>query len=95
MTAICLNCMISGRVQGVFFRRETQKRALALGLRGYVKNLADGRVEALLCGEREAVETLRDWLWQGPPAAEVTGVEIKELELSYQEYIQFDKFEMR
>jgi acylphosphatase len=90
MTSICLHCFISGRVQGVFYRRETQKRALALGLRGYVKNLSDSRVEALLCGEREAVLALQDWLWQGPPAAEVTGVESKELP-----YQNFNEFEMR
>lgn len=90
MTSICLKCYISGRVQGVFYRRETLKKALSLGVAGYVKNLEDGRVEALLCGERGVVETLRDWLWQGPEAADVKNVEIIELPCQ-----QFTQFEMR
>lgn len=79
MAITCLQCFVSGRVQGVFYRRETMKRAQSLGLVGFAKNLSDGRVEVVLCGEQEAVESLRDWLWQGPPAANVTGVEVKEI----------------
>lgn len=88
MTAICLHCFISGRVQGVFYRRETQKQALARGVKGWVQNLPDGRVEAVFSGEREIVEALRDWLWQGPPAASVTSVEVEEL--PYQTFSQFE-----
>lgn len=88
MTNICLHCYVSGRVQGVFFRRHTFDRACAKGLTGWVKNLADGRVEVMICGEKLAVEHLRDWLWQGPPAAEVTNVEV--LQEPYQEYKQFE-----
>ncbi len=90
MTIICLKCIISGRVQGVFFRRETQRRAKDLGLQGWAENLQDGRVEVVICGEREAVEALRDWLWQGPTAAKVTGVEVEEIP-----YQAMTEFEMR
>lgn len=75
----CLRCMVSGRVQGVWYRASTQERASALGVTGYAKNLPDGRVEVLACGDREAVEALREWLWQGPPAAEVSAVECGEV----------------
>lgn len=90
MTAICLHCFISGRVQGVFYRRETQRQAQRQGVQGWVRNLDDGRVEALLCGEREVVEALRDWLWQGPPAAKVIAVEVEELPCQH-----LTQFEMR
>jgi len=61
-------------VQGVFFRASTREQAAALGLQGYARNLADGRVEVLACGPREAVEALQDWLWIGPAAAQVSDV---------------------
>ena len=67
--------LVSGRVQGVFFRASTREQALALGLRGHAVNLADGRVEVLACGEAGAIETLAGWLRQGPPNARVEGVE--------------------
>lgn len=91
MTTVCLQCFVSGRVQGVFYRRETMKRALSLGLVGFAENLPDGRVEVVICGEQEAVESLRDWLWQGPPAAKVAGVEVKEIPLNP----NLTSFEMR
>lgn len=67
--------VVSGRVQGVFFRASTRAQAERLGLSGYARNLADGRVEVLACGKSEALDALERWLWQGPPAAEVTAVE--------------------
>ena len=67
--------LVSGRVQGVFFRATTRKRALELGLRGHAINLPDGRVEVLAAGDADALETLAGWLWQGPPNAKVEGVE--------------------
>lgn len=72
---ICLRCHVAGRVQGVWYRGSTQRQALALGITGYARNLPDGRVEVLACGEATALQQLRDWLWQGPPAAEVTDVQ--------------------
>ncbi len=70
-----IRCLVSGRVQGVWFRASTQRQAQALGLSGYARNLADGRVEVLACGEEGALSELRAWLCEGPPAAEVISVE--------------------
>lgn len=67
----CIRCLISGRVQGVWFRASTREQAESLGLSGYARNLRDGRVEVLACGEAEAVEKLRRWLGEGPPMAQV------------------------
>lgn len=66
--------IVSGRVQGVFFRANTREQALALGLAGHAKNLDDGRVEVLASGPGEALDALEQWLWQGPPAAKVEQV---------------------
>jgi acylphosphatase len=73
---VCRVCWVSGRVQGVFYRGSAQLRARELGITGYARNLADGRVEVLACGESSQVDTFIDWLWIGPAAASVTGVEI-------------------
>jgi acylphosphatase len=70
----CMRFLVSGRVQGVFFRGSTQSTARHLGLVGYARNLADGRVEVIACGERGALEALERWLWQGPPSAHVSQV---------------------
>ena len=66
--------MVSGRVQGVFYRASTRQKALELGVTGYARNLPDGRVEVLACGESAAVDALCEWLWQGPPHAVVSMV---------------------
>ena len=66
--------MVTGRVQGVFYRAATRQRAQELGLTGSARNLADGRVEVLVCGESGAVDDLCAWLWEGPPSASVTSV---------------------
>lgn len=71
----CERCLVSGRVQGVWYRAGTREQARNLGLSGYARNLADGRVEVLACGDPQAVEQLKRWLWEGPPAAQVSGVE--------------------
>jgi acylphosphatase len=71
---VCFLCLVAGRVQGVFFRACTREQAQRLGLTGYARNLADGRVEVLACGEPDAVAHLREWLRNGPPNADVTGV---------------------
>ena len=70
-----VSLVITGRVQGVFFRASTQRRARQLGVTGYARNLPDGSVEVLACGSGDAVSQLRDWLWDGPPAARVDAVE--------------------
>lgn len=63
--------LISGRVQGVFYRASTREQALQLGLAGHAKNLADGRVEVLASGMASALDSLERWLRHGPPAAKV------------------------
>ena len=67
--------LVSGRVQGVCFRANTRDEALRLGLRGYARNLDDGRVEVVACGNAEAVEQIADWLRHGPPLARVEALE--------------------
>lgn len=71
--------LVSGLVQGVSFRAWTQARAQALGLRGYARNLADGRVEVVASGEPNALARLQACLQQGPAAAEVESVLREEL----------------
>ena len=66
---------IEGRVQGVFFRASTKHEAQQLGLRGYARNLHDGRVEVLAVGDAEMLERLAEWLTHGPAHAQVTRVE--------------------
>ena len=71
----CVKFIVSGRVQGVFFRASTRDEALRLGLRGHARNLADGRVEVVARGDDAALADLERWLQVGPPLARVTGVE--------------------
>lgn len=71
---------VSGRVQGVFFRASTRQQALRLGLSGSARNLADDRVEVIAAGEKESLETLERWLYEGPPVAEVAEVVREEWE---------------
>ena len=66
--------LVSGRVQGVFYRASAREQALALGLSGYARNLPDGRVEVLASGSEAAIETFEGWLWRGPAAARVDAV---------------------
>lgn len=79
MAKICLHCFVSGRVQGVFFRRKTYEQSIARGLTGWVRNLPDGRVEAMICGEEAVVSAMQAWLWEGPRAAKVSDVEVQTL----------------
>ena len=75
---ICKQLLISGRVQGVFFRHSTFKRAQKIGqLSGWVKNLSDGRVEVLVQGPAEQAEQLVAYCHKGPPAARVDSVDIQ------------------
>ncbi len=80
-TIVARRCYVSGRVQGVFYRASTRQKAVELGCAGYARNLADGRVEVLAVAEANAVQALIDWLWQGPPAAQVAAVEVIEVDV--------------
>jgi acylphosphatase len=68
--------LVSGRVQGVFFRYTCAREAAAAGLCGYVRNLADGRVEAVFQGPKSQVEHVISWCRIGPPAARVGEVTV-------------------
>jgi acylphosphatase len=70
------HAVISGRVQGVFFRAEARARARSLGLAGSVKNLPDGTVEAVFEGPKEHVDSMLRWCEQGPAEARVDGVDV-------------------
>jgi len=72
-----MQALLSGRVQGVYFRQSTLQQAQALGLCGWVRNLADGRVEVWYEGEEQALEQLSRWLRQGPAEARVTGLQLQ------------------
>ena len=72
-----LHVLVAGRVQGVMFRESTRREAAAIGLSGWVRNLPDGRVEALFAGPRERCERALAFVRVGPPSASVTHVEIR------------------
>jgi acylphosphatase len=77
----CRRFVVSGRVQGVWFRASTRQQAEQLGLSGHAVNLPDGRVEVVACGSEAAVEALATWLWRGPELASVTDVAVVDLGL--------------
>lgn len=72
--------LVTGRVQGVFYRAATRERANELGVSGWVRNLPDGRVEARVEGDPGAVEDLLAWMRQGPPSAVVDELEAEPVE---------------
>ena len=83
--------LVSGRVQGVYFRENTRKKAQELGVFGWVRNLKDGKVEALFEGDKEKVERMVDWARQGPSSAKVENIEI-----DWQDYKgEFENFQLR
>jgi acylphosphatase len=71
-----LHALVSGRVQGVWYRASTQKKAQSLGLVGWVRNLTDGRVELVAIGDQDQLQKLLDWCYQGPELAEVKAIEV-------------------
>jgi acylphosphatase len=77
MAAKRLQIVVSGRVQGVWFRAATRERALRLGLHGWVRNTPDGRVEALFEGEEQALARMLEWCRVGPPGARVDGADAR------------------
>jgi len=74
-----MHAMISGKVQGVWFRASTQRQANELGVTGWVRNLNDGRVEVLACGSDEQIQQLLGWLQRGPEHAAVAEVQREEV----------------
>lgn len=76
-----MQCRISGRVQGVFFRDSTRKIARQLGLRGSAVNLPDGSVQVVACGEQKSLEVLKNFLAEGPSRARVDRVNCEVVEI--------------
>ncbi len=86
-----VHLIISGRVQGVFFRSHTKKIADSLGLKGFVRNLPDGGVEAVAVSDEDKIKEFILWCKKGPQHAEVTDVKINYPEIKE----EFDSFEIR
>lgn len=80
MAERCLKIRVTGRVQGVNFRASSRQQAEPLGITGYARNLADGSVEVLACGDEDALERFVRWLHEGPGMAEVDDVQVEECE---------------
>ena len=80
MSDVRVHVFVEGRVQGVWFRDSAWQEATRLRITGWVRNLQDGRVEAVYEGSREAVEEMLAWTNRGPERADVTGVEIHDEE---------------
>ncbi len=76
MSDVRCRAVVSGRVQGVFYRDSCQRVASGLGVRGWVRNRSDGTVEIVAEGRREAVDALLDWCREGPPRAHVVGITV-------------------
>jgi len=76
--AMFVHLKIRGRVQGVFFRESARRQAVALGVRGWVKNLPDGSVEAAAEGSQDSVQAFIQWCHQGPSSARVEEVVVQE-----------------
>ena len=87
---VAIHVFVSGMVQGVFYRSWTEDTAKELGLKGWVRNLPDGRVEALFEGEKSKVEKMVELCRRGPPHAKVEDVEVKKEPCS-----GFERFEVR
>lgn len=80
MTNICVHAFVTGKVQGVWFRQSTKEQALVQGVTGWAKNLPNGRVEVMLCGDEETVAHMQAWLYQGPELAIVEEVQASQVE---------------
>ncbi|MBE3651207.1 acylphosphatase [Vibrio navarrensis] len=89
MAKRCEKFVVSGIVQGVGFRYHTSHQGLKLGLVGYAKNLHNGNVEVIACGEEESLEAFARWLTHGPKTAQVDALSREE-----SVYRDFDGFEI-
>ncbi len=77
-----VHAIISGRVQGVFFRMETRRAAERFGINGWVRNRQDGTVEAVFEAESEKVDQMIDWCRTGPPMASVSDVKVDSIDFT-------------
>lgn len=78
---ICKLFKITGHVQGVWFRASTKDQANILGIKGWAKNMPDGSVEVMACGDPEKIQLLHEWLKKGPQLARVDAVDCIDVEL--------------
>ena len=89
MKARC-HVFVSGKVQGVFFRANTRDLALLLGINGFVRNLPDGRVEAVFEGDKEKIEKMIEFCKEGPP-----GAIVEKIDVNWEEYkVEFKDFKI-
>ncbi len=91
MVSKTVHVIVSGKVQGVFFRDFTRKEAINLGLSGWVRNLPDGTVEAVITGDSQTVDQMIGWLHRGSPASRVDHVHEEEIDT----VIDYSSFEVR
>jgi acylphosphatase len=82
-----ISIIVSGKVQGVWFRQSTKEKAIDLGITGEVKNLPDGRVLIIATGTKELLDKLLNWCRVGPEKARVMEIEVRDMDLK-----QFDGF---
>jgi acylphosphatase len=85
---ITTHIIIKGKVQGVFYRATAKETAVKMGLTGWVKNTAEGNVEAMVTGDAEEVQKFIDWCRQGPPRAVVTELTTEEKVLKVFDHFQ-------
>ncbi|MGA7757289.1 MAG: acylphosphatase [Ilumatobacteraceae bacterium] len=76
MSEVRCRAIVSGRVQGVFFRDSCRAEAQRLGVRGWVRNRSDRTVEVVAEGRRDVIDQFLDWCRHGPPRAQVTGIAV-------------------
>ncbi len=84
----CVRCVITGRVQGVWFRASTQQQANAMRISGWVRNLADERVEVVACGTQTDLSEFQAWLRRGPDLAIVAEMDCREI--ATQDFADFE-----
>ncbi len=91
---VCKQIFVSGLVQGVFFRDSTRQKASEFNLKGGVRNRRDGRVEVLVAGEDEVIQSLIKWLKIGPKYAKVSTIEVIDFPVAYLQDSQNGCFEI-
>lgn len=83
-----IHLIVKGKVQGVFYRATAKKKAVVLGLTGWVQNTPDGNVEITATGTQQALDSFTEWCHEGPSRASVTGMEVSQKEESrFEEFI--------
>jgi acylphosphatase len=84
---MCIHCLVSGKVQGVWFRADTQNMAKEIGVTGFARNLPDGRVEVIACGEQDKIQLFFSGLQKGTQLATVSDVTYEEI--AWQDHSRF------